>query len=122
VLDVRDLADDPLLFCLGGCERHVRRVYKLAGTMPAPAHKLRELGTIIAMVRAGIGVAVVPELARTMLDRRLVLVPLKQLVTRELVLAGPATRPSKPAAEALLATVGSDPARSTRPRRSAARR
>ncbi len=25
VLDVRDLADDPLLYCLGGCERQVRK-------------------------------------------------------------------------------------------------
>lgn len=104
VLDVRDLSDDPLLYCLGGCERQVRQVYRLAGTAPAPTHKLRELGTIMAMVRAGVGVAVVPGLLRAMLDDHLVLVPLQQVVTRRLVLAGPTSRPHTPASEALLAS------------------
>jgi DNA-binding transcriptional LysR family regulator len=103
-VDIRDLADDPLLYCLGGCESHVRRVYRMAGTTPVPAHKLRELGTIIAMVRAGVGVAVVPGLARSMVDGQVALVPLKQHVSRSLVLAGPAGRPHSPATEALLAS------------------
>jgi DNA-binding transcriptional LysR family regulator len=105
-LDIRDLADDPLLYCLGACERQVRQVYRLAGLTPAPTHKLRELGTIVAMVRAGVGVAVVPGLLQAMLDRDLVLVPLQQVVVRDLVLAGPTGRPNPPAVDALLATAG----------------
>lgn len=115
VLDVRDLADDPLLFCLGGCEAQVREVYRLAGTTPVPTHRLRELGTLIAMVGAGIGVAVVPGLVEAMLGPETLLVPLRQRVTRRLVLTGPTGRPWHPAAEALLATTahltGSDPSR-----------
>jgi DNA-binding transcriptional LysR family regulator len=102
VVDVRDLADDPLLYCLGGCEHHVRQVYRQAGTLPAPTHRLRELGTLIAMVGAGVGVAVVPGLVRSMVGADVRLVPLKQQVTRSLVLAGPARRPHSPAVEALL--------------------
>lgn len=102
VVDIRDLDDDPLLFCLGGCERHVREVYRLAGSAPVPTHRMRELGTVIAMVGAGVGVAVVPGLTQAMLGPGLVLVPLRQRVTRRLVLTGPADRPWHPAVAALL--------------------
>jgi DNA-binding transcriptional LysR family regulator len=107
ILDVRDLADDPLLFCLGGCEPQVRRVYRSAGLTPIPTHKMRELGTVISMVRAGVGVAIVPGLARAMIDAQLVLVPLRQRVTRRLILTGPADRPHHPAVEALLTSAHS---------------
>jgi DNA-binding transcriptional LysR family regulator len=102
-IDVRDLEDDPFLLSLGGCERRIREIFRGAGARFAPVHRIRELGTLISMVRAGIGVSVVPGLARPMLSGDLVLVPLlrAQRVHRRLVLSGPASRPWLPSVSAL---------------------
>ncbi|MCP2168654.1 DNA-binding transcriptional regulator, LysR family [Goodfellowiella coeruleoviolacea] len=102
VIDVRDLADDAFLLSCGGCEAHVREVHRLAGAVLDPVHRVRELGTLLAMIRSGMGVSVVPELVRVMLDSRLVLVPLRQRVVRRLVLAGPPHQTWHPAVTALV--------------------
>ncbi|MGW5162344.1 LysR family transcriptional regulator [Nonomuraea wenchangensis] len=102
-ISVTDLEDDPFLLSRGGCESHVREVFRQGRTPFAPAHRIREMGTLLAMVRNGVGVTVVPGLTSAMLDARLVLVPLDQRVTRRLVLSGPPGRPWHPAAEALVA-------------------
>ncbi|MEU4742185.1 LysR family transcriptional regulator substrate-binding protein, partial [Actinosynnema sp. NPDC023658] len=97
---VEDLADDPFLLSCGGCERHVRQVH--AGVPFDPRHRVRELGTLLAMVRAGIGISVVPGLAATMLPPGLVLVPLRPRVVRRLVVSGPTGREWHPAVTALV--------------------
>ncbi|MGP4016323.1 LysR family transcriptional regulator [Saccharopolyspora sp. 5N708] len=104
-IDIRDLDDDPFLLSCGGCERHVRDAYRQAGSRLEPTHRVRELGTLLAMVRAGVGVSVVPGLAEAMLDDRLVLVPLRQRVKRSLVLTGPRAKPWHPATTALIDTI-----------------
>jgi DNA-binding transcriptional LysR family regulator len=101
-VDVRDLEDDPFLLSLGGCERRIREIFRSAGARFAPVHRIRELGTLISMVRARIGVSVVPGLARPMLSGDLILVPLRRRAHRRLVLTGPASRPWLPTVSALV--------------------
>ncbi|MFC5186832.1 LysR family transcriptional regulator [Actinomadura harenae] len=101
-IDVADLDDDPFLLSQGGCERHIQELFRRAGTPLAPTHRVRELGTLLAMVRAGIGVSIVPGLTSAMIDPQLVLVPLRQHLERTLVLTGPPHRPWHPAATALV--------------------
>ncbi|MCI2416266.1 LysR substrate-binding domain-containing protein [Saccharopolyspora sp. K220] len=101
-VDIRDLDDDPFLLSCGGCEPHIRDIYRQAESRLEPAHRIRELGTLLAMVRAGVGVSVVPGLAASMLDTRLVLVPLRQRLKRHLVLTGPLAKPWHPATTALV--------------------
>jgi DNA-binding transcriptional LysR family regulator len=105
VVEPRDLEDDEFLLSGGGCERQVREVYRRAGARFAPVHRIRGLGTLIGMVRAGVGVSIVPELARPMLPAGLVLVPVRPAVRRRLVLTGPASRPWHPAVAALVSAV-----------------
>ncbi|WNV86950.1 LysR family transcriptional regulator [Umezawaea sp. Da 62-37] len=102
-VDVADLADDPFLLSRGGCERHVRQAH--AGHPFTPRHRVRELGTLLAMVRAGVGVSIVPGLVASMLPPGLVLVPLRDQVVRRLVLSGPPTREWHPAVTALVDSV-----------------
>lgn len=104
-LDVRDLADDPLLLSTGGCERQIRELYRTAGAPLRAAHQVRQLSTLFAMVRAGIGVSVVPGLAAGMEGPGVVLVPLTQRLSRSLVLTGPRRRPWHPATVALLSAL-----------------
>lgn len=105
-VDVTDLEDDPFLLSLGGCEPRIREIFRRAGLRFAPVHRIRELGTLIAMVHAGIGVSVVPGLAGAMLPADLVLVPLRRPEHRRLVLSGPASRPWLPAVTALVGSAG----------------
>ncbi|CCH28790.1 LysR family transcriptional regulator [Actinosynnema sp. NPDC047251] len=102
-VDVADLVDDPFLLSCGGCERHVRVVCQ--GLPITPVHRVRELGTLLAMVRAGIGISLVPGLLAAMLTPGLVLVPLTRRVTRRLVVSGPPDREWHPAVTALVASV-----------------
>ncbi|GAB2878909.1 LysR substrate-binding domain-containing protein [Streptomyces mayteni] len=63
------------------------------------------MGTLLIMIRGGIGVAIMPSLTARLLDHRLVLVPLSGTVTRHLSLTGPADRPWHPLAELLTTTM-----------------
>lgn len=101
-IELTDLAEDPMLFAGGSCERPIQDLYRHAGMRLAPTHKVRELSTLLAMVRSGLGVTVVPSLVAPMLDRSLVLVALRDSHQRRLVLTGPHEREWHPAVTALL--------------------
>lgn len=105
VVDLADLADDDFLLSAGGCERQVRELHEAAGATFLPRHQVRHLSTLFAMVRAGVGVSVVPGLADGMQGSDIVLRPLTQASRRTLVLAGPLHRRWHPAVEALIGTV-----------------
>ncbi|MCE7006548.1 LysR family transcriptional regulator [Kibdelosporangium philippinense] len=102
VIDIPDLDDDPFLLSDGGCERHIRDLYRRTMSRLRPTHRVREGATLIAMVQAGIGVSIVPGLMAAMIDNRVVLVPLKQKLKRRLVLTGPASGSWHPAVTALV--------------------
>ncbi|OLR94840.1 LysR family transcriptional regulator [Actinokineospora bangkokensis] len=107
-VDVHELADDPLLLSTSGCERQIRELYRAAGEPLHPAHQVRQLSTLFAMVRAGTGVSVVPGLAAGMEGPGVVLVPLAQRAGRTLVLTGPHHRPWHPSAAALLSSMAQE--------------
>ncbi|MEV0402582.1 LysR family transcriptional regulator [Actinoallomurus sp. NPDC050550] len=104
-IGIADLEDDPFLLSCGGCEGHIRELYRRAGVPFRPTHRIRDVGTLLAMVRAGIGVTIVPGLTVAMLVPRLVMVPVDPPIARRLVLTGPADRPWHPAATALVTAV-----------------
>jgi len=58
-----DVGGEPLLLSTGGCEPLVRAAYAAAGLEPRVAMAVRELPTLLALVREGLGVTLVPELA-----------------------------------------------------------
>ncbi|MFE9968760.1 LysR family transcriptional regulator [Streptomyces sp. NPDC005525] len=99
---VDELEDDTFLFIDGGCARFIRQAYERAGVKFRPTHRVSELPTLVTMVRAGVGVSVVPALVRAMLTPEAVFVPLRPQLTRALVLTGAASRPWPPAAVAVL--------------------
>ena len=107
-LDVRELVGDPLLLSTGGCERQIQELYRTSGTPLQATHRVRQLSTLFAMVRAGIGVSVVPGMAAGMEGDGVVLVPLTHPLSRTLVLSGPRHRPGHPAAAALLSSLAAD--------------
>lgn len=106
---VADLADDPLVLSPNGCERHIRTIHRLAGEEYTPAHRVRDLGTLLSMVQAGLGVSILPEVSRSVVPDDLVLVPITPHHSRNLVLCGPRERPWLPAVHALVDSVAQLP-------------
>ncbi|MEU6822075.1 LysR family transcriptional regulator [Streptomyces atriruber] len=101
VVDIGDLADDPLLISPNGCEDRIRALHRLAGLRFGPAHRVRDLATLISMVQAGIGVTVLSEVSRSLVPPDLVLLPVEPQTARRLVLSGPRDRPWHPAVRPL---------------------
>ncbi|MGW5152392.1 LysR family transcriptional regulator [Rhodococcus koreensis] len=95
-IELSELLHDPLLASAAGCETQLQRMHDLAGLPFQPAQRIRELGTLLGMVEAGLGVAAVPSLAASMLGETLTLVALEPRIERRLVLTGPVGRPWHP--------------------------
>lgn len=101
-----DLADDPFLLSTGGCEPLIRRLHDDAGIPPlAPVHRVREMATLLAMVREGLGVSIVPELALSADPKGLNALPLRPRAPRHLLLAWAASTDLNPATRAFLASL-----------------
>lgn len=107
---VAELEDDPLILSPNGCERDIRKIHQAAGADFAPRHRVRDLGTLISMVQAGLGVSVLPQVAQPLVPADLVLVPVTPHHSRRLMLCGPDERPWSPAVRALVGTVEELPA------------
>lgn len=108
-ITLAELLEDGLISSTGGCEMQVRRIHELAGIRYTATQRVRELATLLSLVRQGIGVGVMPSLGQSMLSADLTLVPLLPRLTRDLVLTGPVSRPWHPLTEALInATNGFD--------------
>ncbi|MFD4629774.1 LysR family transcriptional regulator [Streptomyces sp. NPDC058284] len=117
-VDLGDLEDDDFLLSPGGCEDRLRALHGRAGLPLAPAHRVRDLATLISMVQAGLGVTVLSEVSRSLVPPDLVLLPVTPPVSRRLVLSGPRGRVWHPAvgplaesAAAHLSRPGREPAR-----------
>ncbi len=100
-VDIRDLEDDQFLISPNGCEARIRTIHNLAGLRFTPAHRVRDLATLISMVQAGIGVTVLSEVSRSLIPPDLVLLPLEPQTSRRLVLTGPQSHPWHPAVRTL---------------------
>ncbi len=59
------LTDDPFLLSDGGCEPLLRQMHEAAGVELRPARRVRDMTTLLSLVREQLGVTVVPELALT---------------------------------------------------------
>jgi len=95
-ITLADLLNDPLLVSTAGCEPQIKDLHREAAVTYKPAQRVRELTTLMAMVDADLGVTIMPTLASPMLPTTLTMTPLANTMTRNLVLAGPATRPWNP--------------------------
>ncbi|MGW7276559.1 LysR family transcriptional regulator [Streptomyces sp. NPDC054864] len=98
---IGDLADDRFLTSPDNCEARIRTIHTRAGLPFAPAHRVRDLTTLIGMVQAGIGVTVLSEASRSLLPPDLTLLPLNPDTFRTLALTGPECRPWHPAIRSL---------------------
>lgn len=100
-----ELADDPFLLSTGGCEPLIRQLYEQQGLPLTPAHRIRDMTTLLAMVREELGVSVVPQLALARSLAGITALPLRPRAPRELLLATRAARDLSPAGRAFTASL-----------------
>lgn len=106
-----DLADDPFILSGGGCAGIIRRLYEEQSLPLRPRHQVRELTTILAMVRENLGISLVPSLALSGGFDGTVTLPLRPRAPRRLLLAAPGGTEVSRAARAFLDTAGAERAR-----------
>ncbi|MFI5825045.1 LysR family transcriptional regulator [Streptomyces rishiriensis] len=94
-----DLQDDPLLVSDGGCEPLLDELHAAAGLPLRVAQRVREMATLLAMVRAGLGVTVVPELSLSS-RQGITALPLRPSSRRRVLLDIPAGTPPPAAVQA----------------------
>ncbi|MDJ0337871.1 LysR family transcriptional regulator [Cryobacterium sp. PH31-O1] len=93
------LQDDPFLSSSSGSEPKIATLHKMAGVPYRPAQRVHECSTLIGMVEAELGVAILPSLARSMLTEGVVMIELDPSLERTLVFSGPRDRPWHPSVE-----------------------
>lgn len=89
VVTPRDLLDEGWIATPEGtiCRQWLTRMYDGTGRLPRIAHMAMEFDSHLAMVRAGLGIALVPRLGRQPLGDQLVAVPAHDPVPTRAVLA-----------------------------------
>jgi DNA-binding transcriptional LysR family regulator len=113
VLTPRELADEDWIGTPDGtiCRQWLTRMYDGTGALPRIAHVSNEFDSHLALVRAGLGIALVPRLGRAPLGPDLVAVEVADPVPRrEIVALHRASMGDSPAIAALLAALTSAPA------------
>ncbi len=105
----KDLRDARLVMMTNASAFHyiVDRAASQAGIQAAPAYEVGYMGTAIGLVEAGLGVAILPAYARSMIDSKKALVrPINApIVTREVSIVTRLGRSFSPAAEAFAAVL-----------------
>lgn len=61
-VDLHELTDDSVLLSDGGCEALLRQLFDASCLPMRPSRRIRDVATLLAMVRERLGVTVVPEL------------------------------------------------------------
>lgn len=95
---VPDLASEPFLLSAGGCEPIIRRLHDQHHVPLAPVSRVTDMGTLLAMVREGLGVSIIPALSLGTRRDGITAMPLRPRAPRSLLLAakdadlGPAAR------------------------------
>jgi DNA-binding transcriptional LysR family regulator len=108
VVTPRDLADQEWIATPEGsiCRQWLHRMYDGTGRLPRIAHVSLEFESHLALVRAGLGIALVPRLGRSPLGADLAAVPVADPVpSREILAVHRASMRDSPAIRALLAAL-----------------
>ena len=103
---LEELLEQPFVLATGGCTANARSLGAAAGlTLRDIRVEVREWNSAFSLVREGVGVTLVPEMALPAQRKGLRVMPLTVPLHREFALVGSPTRPPSAAASALLAMV-----------------
>lgn len=101
---IPDFASEPFLLSAGGCEPIIRNLHDQHNVPLAPVSRVTEMRTLLAMVREGLGVSIIPALSLGNSHDGITAMPLRPRAPRSLLLAAKDADPG-PAARAFLSSV-----------------
>jgi len=102
-ISIQAMARQPFVMSKAGCEPFIQSIYGQEGLIPNVRYEARDISTVLGMVREGLGVSIVPELALPEKVSGVRLVPLRPVAKREIVIATRNDQSMSPAAKAFLA-------------------
>jgi DNA-binding transcriptional LysR family regulator len=111
-VSVAALTREPFVMSKGGCEPMIRAIYRRAGKNPTVRYEVREATTILAMVREGLGITMMPELLLPPDYPGVRGVPLSPPARRRLALAFPSLAGAPPAVQTFVRESSHDGERS----------
>jgi molybdate transport repressor ModE-like protein len=86
-LSLQQIADEPFIMSGGGCESLIRSTFSAEVLTPNVKYTIRDIGTIFAFVRNGLGVTIVPSLSINASLEGLHIARLDPLVERHIAFA-----------------------------------
>ncbi|MGW3352963.1 LysR family transcriptional regulator [Nonomuraea rubra] len=89
-LPVAELARHPFIMSTGGCEPLITAIARAAGVSLKCHYRVRDTGSILAMVAEGLGLSIVPELSLPARHTGVHAIPLEPGVERVILMALPA--------------------------------
>lgn len=102
-IDPKVFVEESFLMTAGGCELLVRSIFTSAGGLPKLSVRVQNKGLLLALVRAGTGVTIVPSSVLDQIQQRgLRFVPLRPRVFRHVAFAAYSSEVVSPAAQAFL--------------------
>jgi DNA-binding transcriptional LysR family regulator len=99
-LSVADLAEEPFVMSRYSSERLIHEAYAQQDLSPVVRFEVQDLGTLVSMVREGLGVSIVPRVAFSTTPSGVALVPMFPRIRRELGFAVKGPEESMPAVAA----------------------
>jgi DNA-binding transcriptional LysR family regulator len=95
-----DLAEEPFVMSRYSSERLIHEAYAQQDLSPVVRFEVQDLGTLVSMVREGLGVSIVPRVAFSTMPPGVALVPMFPRIRRELGFAVKGPEESMPAVAA----------------------
>ena len=99
---LREIASTPFIMSKGGCEPLIRRMFRSAAVPLRVRYEVRDMATILGMVKEGLGVTVAPTLALPAVHPGIRALPLFPPVERRLALAVRSREAPPPAVTAFI--------------------
>ncbi|MTI79642.1 MAG: LysR family transcriptional regulator [Firmicutes bacterium] len=99
-IDITEIADEPFIMPLAGCESLIKPLFNEKNIKPKIQFEVEHTTTIIAMVKAGLGISIVPSLAYK--PAGVFTIELRPRIEREIGLAVRSLSSSSPATKAFI--------------------
>ena len=106
-LEVSQIAREPFIMSLGGCELFIRELFAENGLSPNVKYEVRDMATLIAMVREGLGISIAPTLSLPPKIDSFVALPFKRPAYRQLALATKVNQEKLPVVEEFIEKIRS---------------
>ena len=105
---LEQIAAEPFLMSKGGCEPLIRMLFKTAGIKPQITLEVREMTTLLSLVKEGLGVTIVPQLALPPAPAGIALVALDPPAQRQVGLILNSNRPCTPAMKVFVEAISAN--------------